>query len=108
MNYLLPLQPQLLCEGDRGGAIAHLQAALKEICYYSHEITGEFDRHTVRAVRTLQCRYGLEMDGQFNLETWYALTFWVKEDAQNRECSRDAKQAGWDWESASNACLPSF
>ncbi|MEM8642042.1 MAG: peptidoglycan-binding domain-containing protein [Cyanobacteria bacterium P01_G01_bin.54] len=84
MHYLLPLQPQLLTAGDRGGAVAHLQAALKEIRYYTHEITGEFDPRTTHAVCILQCRYGLEITGQFDLETWYALTFWVKEDEQQR------------------------
>ncbi|NEO86606.1 MAG: hypothetical protein F6J87_20460 [Spirulina sp. SIO3F2] len=105
MHYLLPLQPQLLREGDRGGAIAHLQAALKEICYYSHEITGEFDRHTVRAVRTLQCRYGLEMNGQFNLETWYALTFWVKEDTRTCDSFKDPEHGFFDLEFAGSSLL---
>lgn len=105
MHYCLPLQPRLLEAGDRGGDVAHLQAALKEIRYYTAEITGEFDHRTVRAVRTLQCRYGLEMNGKFNQETWYALTFWVKEDERQAEEISDSESHFFNLEFAQSPLL---
>ena len=66
-----------LYEGDRGPAVAQLQAKLAELNLYTGTITGQFDSQTKQALQALQGQYGLsEEAGYFGPKTWYALTFW--------------------------------
>ncbi|EDX83997.1 Putative peptidoglycan binding domain protein [Synechococcus sp. PCC 7335] len=74
----LLLEP--LHEGDRGPAVAQLQARLAELNAYSSQITGLFDVTTKRALTDFQADYGItEEAGFFGPQTWYALTFWSHE-----------------------------
>lgn len=75
-----PLPLETLYEGDRGPAVAQLQARLTELNIYSSEITGLFNAATKQAVQNFQAEYGLtEEAGFFGPKTWYALTFWSQE-----------------------------
>jgi peptidoglycan hydrolase-like protein with peptidoglycan-binding domain len=72
------LGPELLQFGDVGFTVQTLQSALKALSLYSRAVDGYFGPHTERALLQLQRDYGLTQTGQFDLSTWYALSFWVK------------------------------
>ena len=72
------LEPDRLKAGDSGMAVYHLQLALAALRLYTVTIDGDFGPETLAAVQRLQSQQGLPVTGEFNPETWYALTFWSK------------------------------
>ena len=67
--------------GDRGEEVEHLQQTLHLLGYDCGEVDGNYGDRTRSAVADLQCHFGLDADGVFNPATWYALTFWAREDS---------------------------
>lgn len=55
--------PEVLAMGERGGAVAWLQAALAELGYYGGEASGLFDRPTRDGLRVFQRSRNLTPDG---------------------------------------------
>ena len=55
--------PYTVKKGDRGTDVATIQERLKELKYFSGEITGEFGDRTETAVKNFQKRNGLYADG---------------------------------------------
>ncbi|MEL7314453.1 MAG: peptidoglycan-binding domain-containing protein [Cyanobacteria bacterium J06559_3] len=72
------LEPDCLRLDDSGAAVETLQLALQELAFYSSRIDGYFGPSTSAAVRRLQQHFGLSATGQFDVATWYALTFWAE------------------------------
>ena len=70
------LEPELLQKGDRNTSVQTLQTVLQALSFYTSTIDGYFGEETVNAVEQLQEKMELEVTGLFDLETWYALTFW--------------------------------
>lgn len=67
--------------GDRGEDVKHLQQTLHSLGYDCGEVDGQYGDRTRAAVIDAQRHYGLDADGIFNAETWYALTFWARENS---------------------------
>jgi hypothetical protein len=59
--------------GSKGAAVERIQQQLKELGYYAGEVTGDYDRMTMRAVRTFQDLQGLPVNGVVGTETWERL-----------------------------------
>ncbi|MEM8716210.1 MAG: peptidoglycan-binding domain-containing protein [Cyanobacteria bacterium P01_A01_bin.3] len=67
--------------GDRGKEVEDLQQTLNSLGYDCGEIDGCYGDRTRAAVADVQRHFGLDVDGIFNPATWYALTFWAREDS---------------------------
>ncbi|MEM9567936.1 MAG: peptidoglycan-binding domain-containing protein [Cyanobacteria bacterium P01_E01_bin.34] len=67
--------------GDRGEEVEHLQHTLNSLGYDCGDVDGQYGDRTRSAVADAQRHFGLEADGTFNPATWYALTFWAREDS---------------------------
>lgn len=80
LQALQNLEPNLLQSGDRGEAVTNLQMALTGLNYYNSYISGEFDQNTETALKALQNHFGLEANGIFGQDTWYAMVFWSQEE----------------------------
>jgi peptidoglycan hydrolase-like protein with peptidoglycan-binding domain len=65
-------QPQLKI-GDQGPLVQQLQFYLKELGLLAEEPNGVFGESTAAAVRSLQSRKGLPVDGVMNTATWTVL-----------------------------------
>lgn len=68
---------QTIQEGDTGNAVIILQSKLKDLGYFSANITGSFDTYTKEQVMGFQEEYGLTPTGVVDTETWnllYSLT----------------------------------
>ena len=62
-----------LHQGDTGGAVIRLQAALQDHGFYRSEITGDFDTATATAVITLHKYLDLPRTGSFSALDWIRL-----------------------------------
>ncbi|MBE9032506.1 peptidoglycan-binding protein [filamentous cyanobacterium LEGE 11480] len=80
LQALQNLEPNCLKLGDRDQAVSNLQLALTGLNYYNGHISGEFDQNTEAALKAFQSHFGLESDGIFGQETWYAMVFWSQEE----------------------------
>ena len=67
--------------GDRGEEVERLQQTLHSLGYDCGEVDGNYGDRTRSAVADVQRHFGLDADGIFNPATWYALTFWAREDS---------------------------
>ncbi len=65
--------PYTVKKGDRGTDVSTIQERLKELKYFSGEITGEFGDKTETAVKSFQKRNGLYADGNVGPATREAL-----------------------------------
>ena len=65
-------QPELNM-GDQGPLVQQLQFYLKELGYFASEPDGNYGQSTADAVRSLQKRRGLPIDGNMNRATWDVL-----------------------------------
>lgn len=65
-------QPELNM-GDQGPLVQQLQFYLKELGYFASEPDGNYGQSTADAVRSLQKRRGLPIDGNMNRSTWDVL-----------------------------------
>ncbi|MGF1518269.1 MAG: peptidoglycan-binding protein [Nodosilinea sp.] len=64
----------LLAPGDQGSEVSQLQRELAETGFYAGPVDGLYGADTAEAVRSLQQRQGLEVDGIAGEQTWQALT----------------------------------
>lgn len=74
--------PYTVKVGDKGTDVANIQERLKELKYFSGEVTGDFGDRTEAAVKSFQKRNGLYADGNVGEQTLEVLF------------SDDAKPAG--------------
>ncbi len=74
------LEPEILQLGDHGESISTLQHALVSLKYYAGNVNGHFDSETESALKSFQEEYGLDPDGVFGPQTWYAMVFWTQEE----------------------------
>ncbi|MDB9527747.1 peptidoglycan-binding domain-containing protein [Oscillatoria sp. CS-180] len=89
------LEPQDLCVGSYGHAVWSLQLALQELSLFNGVANGFFGEDTDLALRRLQRAVGLAETGEFNIATWYALTFWMKPTKQLGLSS--SVSVPWQW-----------
>ena len=61
--------PNTLVRGDSGDKVSQLQAALKNLGYYSGTVDGNFGSGTERAVTAFQRASGLKADGKAGVQT---------------------------------------
>ena len=73
------IEPDILQSGDTGNAVKVLQLALRAIAIYDGPIDGDFGPKTTDAIQTLQTILDVEINGIFDLSTWYAFSFWAPE-----------------------------
>lgn len=66
--------PPLLAVGASGDRVRAVQARLKEIAWYFGDVTGRFDRATVRAVRGFQAKREIPVTGAVDRRTLDRLT----------------------------------
>ena len=59
-----------LKSGSKGKLVKQMQQRLAEIGYYDGPISGNFQKNTVRAVKTVQTQNGLESTGIVDETTW--------------------------------------
>ena len=59
--------------GDEADEIATIQSALKQLKFYTGDITGHYGAKTEDAIRKFQRRYNLEADGIAGKETFEEL-----------------------------------
>lgn len=72
------LEPDLLTLGDRSSAVQNLQIALKALGFYTDSLDGTFGLKTADAVQRFQQSFGIAATDEFDVATWYALTFWTE------------------------------
>lgn len=77
----------VLKKRDRGAEVTELQKTLKNIGYYSNEITGIYDQTTFDSVKKFQADKGLKVDGIVGSRTLIAL----KKSSQNYQSQEFAK-----------------
>ncbi|MDL2218092.1 N-acetylmuramoyl-L-alanine amidase [Christensenellaceae bacterium OttesenSCG-928-M15] len=63
--------------GSSGEAVKQLQEALKELSFYTGEITGVYDTNTTLCVKKLQQQLSLTVDGLFTKQTAEALNIYI-------------------------------
>jgi len=63
----------VLKKGSKGEAVTRLQEGLLQLGYDPRDVDGIFGPLTVKAVKTFQSNYGLEVDGVVGPNTWTAL-----------------------------------
>ena len=73
------IEPDILQSGDTGNAVKILQLALRAIAIYDGPIDGDFGPKTTDAIQTLQTILDVEINGIFDIATWYAFSFWAPE-----------------------------
>lgn len=73
VSYAAPLKNAEIKAGKKGEAVKVLQSKLKELGYYSGEITGTVNEATVSAIRAFQKAKGLYVDGKAGEKTLAAL-----------------------------------
>ena len=88
--------------GDRNDRVLHLQTVLKLLGCYDGALDGNFGRRTQAAVSIVQKFFGLSVNGKFDLQTWYALNFWLPSSLQNSIASGD--QDCFEYSSISQEC----
>ncbi len=79
--YNLILGERVLSKGDQGGDVALLQEKLKKMNLYNSEVDGLFGPGTVYAVKLLQSRFNLVVDGIVGKDTLNVLP---KDNLQSR------------------------
>jgi len=65
-----PEPEPLFGQGDRGKDVRELQARLKQLAWYSPDVTGVYDGVTTAAVRGFQDKRGFEVTGEVDERTW--------------------------------------
>ncbi len=80
-TYNLILGSRVLSKGDQGADVALLQQKLKNIGIYNSEVDGLFGPGTVHAVKILQARFNLGVDGIVGKDTLKVLP---KDNLQSR------------------------
>jgi peptidoglycan hydrolase-like protein with peptidoglycan-binding domain len=65
-----PEPEALFALGDTGDDVRELQSRLKQIQWYSPDITGEFDQITAESVEGFQAKRGYDVTGEVDDETW--------------------------------------
>lgn len=61
--------PSLLGKGDRGDTVRDLQARLRQIRWFDHEVTGYYGEITATAVRGFQAKRGFPVTGEVDRRT---------------------------------------
>ncbi|OKH19939.1 peptidoglycan-binding domain-containing protein [[Limnothrix rosea] IAM M-220] len=69
---------------DNGADVQRLQIILKELSLYNGSLDGHFNLKTERALLRLQQYLEVSATGQLDIHTWYQLTYWAEEIAQQR------------------------
>jgi YVTN family beta-propeller protein len=77
----------VLKKRDRGAEVMELQKTLRNIGYYSNEITGIYDQKTFEGVKKFQAEKGLKVDGIVGSKTLAAL----KKSSENSQSQETAK-----------------
>ena len=65
--------------GDSGPDVQRLQTVLKELDFYPGDLNGHFCGQTQQALVKLQQEIEAEATGQFDINTWYNLTYWAED-----------------------------
>ena len=65
--------------GEQGSDVQRLQTVLRELEFYQGDLNGNFCGKTRRALMKLQEEIGAETTGQFDINTWYNLTYWAED-----------------------------
>lgn len=83
INTIQGLEPDCALKlGDSSRDVQRLQLVLKELDLYQASLDGHFGFRTERGLMRLQNNLGVEATGEFDLSTWYQLTYWSEEVAQ--------------------------
>ncbi len=77
-----PAGPALLAPGDRGPEVRDLQARLKQIDWFSGDVTDNYGDVTAEAVRGFQAKRGFEVTGEVDRRTLDRLHAMTREPTQ--------------------------
>jgi peptidoglycan hydrolase-like protein with peptidoglycan-binding domain len=69
-----PATAALLSRGDDGTKVRELQHRLRQLDWFSGDVTGRYAAATVQAVQGFQAKRGLEATGSVDQATWTSLT----------------------------------
>ena len=69
-----PRAAALLSRSDRGTKVRELQHRLRQLDWFSGDITGRFAANTVAAVEGFQSKRGHKVTGEVDAKTWASLT----------------------------------
>ncbi|MDD2434816.1 MAG: LysM peptidoglycan-binding domain-containing protein [Bacilli bacterium] len=69
------LERPILRQGSQGGYVLLLQMMLRQLMFYTGEISGNFDNNTSQGVRAFQSNNRLTVDGIVGRDTWSSLTY---------------------------------
>ena len=72
------LEPEELKPGDTSCSVKTLQRVLQGLSLFEDQADGYFGATTRAAVITFQQEFGLLATGIFDVDTWYALNFWIE------------------------------
>lgn len=66
--------PAIMKQGTKGDKVRQLQARLKQIAWFSTDVTGVYGPATVAAVRAFQAKRAIPVTGEVDKGTWGRLT----------------------------------
>lgn len=93
-----PAGPAVLSPGDRGGQVRDLQARLRQIDWFSGDVTDLYGERTTAAVRGFQAKRGFAATGVVDQRTLDRLTAMTRrpsaDELANRRPSTDANTPG--------------
>lgn len=83
INAIQSLEPDCgLKLGNSGRDVQRLQLILKGLDFYKGALDGYFGFRTERSLLELQSNLGVANTGEFDLSTWYQLTYWLEDSLQ--------------------------
>ncbi len=100
---ILQAGPPLLARGDSGEAVRDLQARMKQIGWFDHQVTGNYGPVTVEAIRGFQSKRSLPVTGAVDQATLDALHNMTRKPTAE-ELADPAKPSG-DVSSWDSRCL---
>lgn len=64
---------------DHNSDVQRLQTVLRELNFYQGDLNGYFCGKTQQALIKLQQEINVKTTGQFDINTWYNLTYWSED-----------------------------
>src|SRR5690625_2560109 len=83
-----PSPEALFAPGDSGDQVRELQHRLKQLDWYTADVTGEYDDATVAAVDGFQAKRGLTNTGEVDQQTWDQLVDMSREPTEDEKHNR--------------------
>ncbi|MFT4165305.1 MAG: peptidoglycan-binding protein [Microlunatus sp.] len=89
-NRLVP-GPAILEQGDSGDKVRDLQARLKQIGWFSGNVTGSYGSVTVASVKGFQAKRQIPVTGEVDQRTWNRLTAMTRTPTTDEKHNKAAK-----------------